>query len=105
MCRKRQRIAPVWSTEGYLRNRRRVSVEDEAFPENPALSARGLPELGRRHAGGAVEGADEIGEIAETDVIGDVGDRDIVLGEQARGVPQPRTHQILMRGDAEHGRE
>ena len=59
----------------------------------------------RRDAGGAVEGADEIGQIAEADVIGDVGDRAVVVGQQPRRVAQPRAHQILMRRDAEHAGE
>src|SRR5262249_9214781 len=49
------------------------SVEGEAFLENLALPPRGLTELERRDPGSAMEGADKIGEIAESDVIGDVG--------------------------------
>ena len=52
-----------------------------------------------------MEGADEIGEIAEADVIGDVGDGDVLVSQQPRGMPQARAHQILMRGDAEHAGE
>ena len=52
-----------------------------------------------------MEGADEIGEIAEADVIGDIGDRAVVVGQPPRRMAQPRAHQILVRGDAEHARE
>src|ERR1700748_1515991 len=81
------------------------SMKPEALLENLALPPRGLPELRRRHAGGAMEGADEIGEVVETDVIGDVGHRFVVVGKVPRGTAQPRAHQILMRGNAERGRE
>src|SRR6266581_201994 len=81
------------------------SMKRETFLENLAHAARGLAELQRGDAGGAVEGADEIGEIAEAYVIGDVGHVPVILGQQARGMPEPRAHQILMRGDAEHARE
>ena len=70
--------------------------------ENLALPARGLPEFQRRHTGSAMEGADEIGEVVEADVIGDVGHGLVVVSEMARGAPQPRAQEILMRGDAEH---
>ena len=33
-----------------------------------------------------MEGADEIGEVAEADVIGDVGDRDVIICKQPRRV-------------------
>ena len=49
-------------------------MQGEPFLENLAHAARGLAEFSGGNAGGAVEGADEIGEIAEADVIGDVGD-------------------------------
>ena len=49
-----------------------------------------------------MEGADEIGEIAETDIIGDIGDGAILIGQKPRRMAQPRAHQILVRGDAEH---
>src|SRR5437868_1509378 len=67
-------------------------------PHYPMCS---LAEAARRDTGGAVEGADEIGEIAEADIEGDVGDRPAVLGKQARGVTQAAAQQILMRCHAE----
>src|SRR5205814_5649140 len=73
--------------------------------EDLAIAARGLAEPTRRDAGGAVEGADEVGQIAEADVERDVGDRPVVLGEQAGGAPQPRADQVLLGGDAEDGGE
>ena len=57
--------------------------------ENLAVAARCCSEPARRNAGGAVEGADEIGEIGETDIVGDVGDGDFVVGQQPRGMTQP----------------
>src|SRR5215813_13079183 len=80
-------------------------MKAETFLENLAHPPRRLPELQRRHACCAMKGTDEIGEVIEADVIGDVGHRLVVVGEVARGAAQPRAHQILMRGDAEHGRE
>src|SRR6516225_4987477 len=81
------------------------SVQAEAFLENLAHAARGLAELQRRHAGGAMEGADEIGEIAKADVIGYIGHVPVILGQQPCRMPQPRAKQILMRSDTEHARE
>ena len=57
------------------------------------------------HSGGAVEGADEIGEIGEAHVERDVGDGARVLGEEARGAAQARAYQVLVRRHAEHARE
>src|SRR6516225_12401488 len=81
------------------------SVQARPFLENLAHPLRCLPELERRHAGGTVEGADEIGEVAEAYVIGDIGHRLVVFGEQPRGTTQSRAHQILMRGHPEHACE
>ena len=33
-----------------------------------------------------MEGAHEVGEVAEADVIGDIGDRAVVIGKPSRGV-------------------
>src|SRR5215475_5545445 len=81
------------------------SVQADAFLENLAHPARGLAELQRRHTGGAMEGADEIGEIAKADVIGDIGHISVILGQQPRRMAQPRAKQVLMRSDTEHARE
>jgi len=40
-------------------------LENLAVAKYLALAERGLPEPQRRDAGGAVEGADEIGEVSE----------------------------------------
>src|SRR5258708_38944706 len=80
-------------------------MKREAFLENLAHAARGLAELQGRDAGSAMERAHEIGEIAKTHVIGDVGDVAAVLGQQPRGLLEPAPHEILMRGDPEHARE
>ena len=52
-----------------------------------------------------MERADEVRQVAETDVEGNLGDGTFVVGQQARGVTQPRTDEVLMRGDAEHQRK
>ena len=52
-----------------------VSAGRGVLGKSCASRARPARNLQRRDAGGAVEGADEIGEIAEADVIGDIGDR------------------------------
>src|SRR4051812_47164969 len=44
----------------------------------------------------------EVGEVAKADVIGDVGDRTVVIGEAPGRMAQPRAHQILVRRHAEH---
>src|SRR5260370_36053840 len=80
------------------------SVEGKAFLENLAVAPRGRAEFQRRGAGGAMERTHEIGEVAETDIIGDVGDRAVVVGQPPRRMAQPRAHQILVRGDAERVR-
>src|SRR6202051_4806999 len=77
-------------------------MQREALLENLALPAGGFAEFSRAEPGGAVEGTDEIGEIGETDIIGDVGQRSVIVGEKPRRMPQPRAHQILVRGDPEH---
>src|ERR1700743_3511822 len=77
-------------------------MQAETFLENLALALGNLPKPERRHAGGAVEGADEIGKIVEADVIGDIGYGFVVFGQQPYRASQPRAQQILMWGDAEH---
>src|SRR3984893_17602150 len=78
------------------------SVQGQAFLENLAHPPRGLAEPARRDARGAVEGAHEVGEIAEADVIGDIGDGPLVVGQEARRGAEPRADQILVRGHAQH---
>src|SRR4051794_25763418 len=81
------------------------SGQAEPFLENLAHPPRGLPELQRRCASGAMETADEIREVVESDVISDVGHVAIIFGQQACGMTKSQAHEILMRGHAEHGRE
>src|SRR6516165_8220673 len=81
------------------------SVEREAFLENLALPSRRLAELQRRDAGGAMESTNEVGEIAESDVVGDVGHGLVIIREKPCGTPQSRAQQVLMRGNAEHARK
>src|ERR1700704_5547926 len=82
----------VWRS-GYL-------AEREAILENLAHSARSLAELSRRHARRTVEGADEVREIAESDVIGDIGNGNVIVGQKPCRMAQPRAHQILVRSHA-----
>src|SRR5262249_62013330 len=74
-----------------------------------AVSMSLLAETARRHAGGAMERPHEIRQIAEPDVVGDVGDGLIAAGQEARRAAQARPEQVLMRRDAddrgEKGRE
>ena len=49
-----------------------------------------------------MKSAHEVGEVVETDIVGDVGDRAVVVGQAPRRMAQPRAHQILVRGHAEH---
>jgi len=69
--------------------------------ERAALAPRRLPESPWRNARGAVEGADEVREIAEADVERDLGDRPCILGEEASRAPEPGAHQVLVRSHAE----
>src|SRR4051812_35889850 len=77
----------------------------QPFLENLAVAPRSLTEFQRRGAGGAAKRAHEIGQVREADIIGDIGDRAVVVGQPPRGVAQPRAHQILVRRDAERLRE
>jgi hypothetical protein len=47
-----------------------------------AVSRRGVSESTRRHPGGAAERADEIGEVVEAAIEGNVGDGALALCEQ-----------------------
>jgi len=73
--------------------------------ENLAIAPRRLAEAAGRNASGAMEGAHEVGKVGKADIEGDVGDRAIVVGQQARCMAQTRAHQILVRGHADHFRE
>ena len=77
----------------------------EAILEYLALGLCHLPKATRRNTRGAMESTYEIGEIRETYIEGDVGDRARIIGQQARRTTQPQPHEILMRRDAEHLRE
>lgn len=59
-----------------------------------AVAPRQRAEAARRHPGGAPEAAHEIRQIAETDIIGDVGDGALLVGEQAGRVAQARAPGI-----------
>src|SRR5882724_11432442 len=73
----------------------------EALLENLAISFRRPAKPARRDSGSAMKGAHEVGEIAEPDVEGDVGDRAGALRQKARRAAQPRAHQVLVRRHAE----
>ena len=80
-------------------------MQGQPFLENLAVAPRGLAEFQRRGAGGAAKRAHEIGQVGEADIIGDIGDRAVVVGQPPRRMAQPRADQILVRGDAERLRE
>ena len=48
-----------------------------------------------------MEGAHEVGEVAEPYAVGDVGDGSGVVGQQARRAAQPGADQVVMRGHPE----
>src|SRR5262245_34846458 len=74
----------------------------DPFLEDLAVPLRRLPEGSRRDAGGTVEGAHKIGQIAEAHLVGDLRDRPALVREQPRGSAQARAHQILVWRYAEH---
>src|SRR6185312_15263601 len=73
--------------------------------ENLAIPLRQPAKIARRDAGGAMEGAHEIGQVAEAHIVGDIGDRPLVLGQQPRRTPEPRAHQVLVRRHADDAGE
>ena len=77
----------------------------ESLLENLAIvrvaGAGGLTEAARRDAGGTVEGAHEVRQIAKADIECDIADRPIVGGQRACGAAQPRAQQVLMRRHAD----
>ena len=64
-------------------------MDGQSILENLAVAARGFAEPAWRDPGGAMEGAHEVGEIAESDIIGDHGDRAVIAGQAPRRVAQP----------------
>ena len=52
-----------------------------------------------------MERADEVRQVAEPDLVRDVGDLPRVLREQARRAPQPRPDHVLLGRHAEHAGE
>src|SRR4029453_120490 len=73
----------------------------EPILENLALALRRLAEPPRRDTSGPTERAHEVREVAAPGLQRDVGDRAGVVREQARGVAQPGSDQVLMRRHAE----
>jgi hypothetical protein len=45
-----------------------------------------------------MECANEIGQIAKSDIVGDVGNRSRIVSEQPRSPAQSGAHQVLVRG-------
>src|SRR5436853_7695113 len=77
----------------------------QAILEDLAIALSRPPEQARRHACGAVEGADEVRDVAESDVEGDTGDRGRPVGEEARRAPPPRADEVRVRRGCGHARE
>src|SRR5436853_5582309 len=77
----------------------------QAILEDLAIALSRPPEEARRHACGTVEGADEVRDVAKSDVEGNAGDRGRPVGEEARRAPQPRADEVLVRRDSEHARK
>src|SRR6266404_748641 len=70
-----------------------------------ALASCRLAEAPRRNARRTMERAHEVREVAEADVVRDVGDRALVFRQEARRAAHARADEILMRRHAEHGGE
>src|SRR4051812_27904517 len=77
----------------------------QAILEDLAIALRGPPEEARRHARGTVEGTDEVGDVAESDVEGDIGDRGRPVRQQPRRAAESRADEVLVRRDSEDARE
>ena len=80
-------------------------MQGQPFLENLAVSPGRPAEAAGRDAGRAMEGAHEVGEVAEADVVGDVGDRATVVGQQAGGAAQAGADEVLVRRHAEDSAE
>src|SRR4051794_30630481 len=76
-----------------------------AFLENLAIAAGRFAKGARRYSGRALEAANEIRQIGKANIQSDIGDAHPGLDEQASRVAQARSHQILMRTEAQHARE
>src|SRR5687767_12968547 len=82
-----------------------LDARGDALLEDLALALRGLAKPPGGHACGTMEGAHEVGQVVEAGIECDVGDGAPVLRQQACGMPQTRTDEILMRRNTEHAAE
>ena len=82
-----------------------LASEQGGFLEKIATAPGRVAEGPRRGASGAAEGANEIGDVVETDVECDVRNGQFTLDEQPGCVSQSRAHEILMRRHAHDGCE
>jgi hypothetical protein len=73
--------------------------------EDFAVSSRGLAEATRRYPGRSLEHSDEVREIAEADLEGDVSDGPGFVRKQAGGVAETGADKKLVRGHPEYARE
>jgi hypothetical protein len=67
-----------------------------------ALAARGTAEFARRNPSRATEGSNEVGNVAETHIVGDVGDRTVFGRKRPGRAAKTGAHEILVRRYAEH---
>ena len=74
----------------------------EPIPQSFALSLRDLAKGTRRDPGRAAKRAYEVRQVAEADVVRDVGDRPGIFRQQTGRVTQSATDQVLVRRDTEN---
>src|SRR5215469_1828715 len=73
----------------------------EPLLEDLPLSFCSLAKASRRYSGGAMKRAHEVGEVAESNVEGYVGNRPAAVCKETCRVAQPGANQVLMRGDSQ----
>src|SRR6516225_8156095 len=103
----------MWSTmKSLLSSQRKPQSEQgacrqrlEARLDDLAPSAGELAELPGRDSRCAAEGADEVGEVGEAHVEGHLGHRLGATGQEASGMPQAGTNQVLVRRHSQHAGE
>src|SRR6188472_4689344 len=81
-------------------------IPDSRFAASgTAASSSRQPVFPRRGAEFGPEAAREVRQVVETDIQRDIGHGRVRIGKPLGSLPQSRTQQPLMRGDAGHGAE